>query len=202
MDKTLFLKCKNYAKVNGSKVCVKDLAEVYCADTSIANRVKVLHITHLQKEGSRSVLSVFFIMEQIQKQLSDVTIQSIGENDVIVEWEKKQMFGGIKIFLVSLIAFFGTAFTIMAFHNDIDIRSVFAQVYDITLGYEPEGIGVLEISYCIGLFLGIAIFFNHMGKKMFTSDPTPITVAMYNYEKDVNATIVEDAERRGKEKSE
>lgn len=199
MDRTLFIKCKNHAKVTEAKVCVKDVAEVYCADTTIINRVNTIKVAQLQKQGSRKILSVFLIMEQIQKEGIEVNIQTIGETDVIVEWEKTAAFDVAKILFVSLIAFFGTAFTIMAFHNDISIRSVFSEVYQLTLGYVPEGVGVLEFFYCLGLFFGIAIFFNHMGKKMFTSDPTPITVAMYNYEKDVNATIVEDAERRGKE---
>ena len=129
-------------------------------------------------------------------------MESIGEIDVIVEWEKPLKMEILKIAAVSLIAFFGTAFTIMAFHNDIGIRSVFEEIYHITRGDAPEGVGVLEVCYCLGLFLGITVFFNHIGKKTFTDDPTPVSVAMHNYEKDVNQAIIENAERRGVEESE
>lgn len=122
--------------------------------------------------------------------------------DVIAEWEKKAKWEVLKVGFISLIAFFGTSFTIMAFHNDIGIRDVFAEIYNITRGSTPEGVGILEFSYCVGLFIGISVFFNHIGKKKFTEDPTPVAVAMYNYEKDVNQTIIEDAERRGEEVSE
>lgn len=202
MDKTIFLKCSNHVKVNTNKATVKDVAEVYCADNMLANKVKVVTITHLKKPGSRKVVSVLYIMEQIEKAVPGVTMQSIGEIDVIVEWEKKQKLEYLKVAIVSLIAFFGTAFTIMAFHNDIGIRSVFEEVYHLTKGTAPEGVGVLEFSYCLGLFLGITVFFNHIGKKKFTDDPTPVAVAMHNYEKDVNQAIVENAERRGVEESE
>ena len=60
-----------------------------------------------------------------------------------------------------------------------------------------QGVSVLEISYSIGLALGIILFFNHFGRKKITSDPTPIEVEMYKYETDVNAAIVETAEREG-----
>jgi stage V sporulation protein AA len=90
----------------------------------------------------------------------------------------------------------------MAFHNDIGIRSVFEEVYNLTRGSAPNGIGVLELSYCLGLFLGITVFFNHIGKKNITDDPTPIAVAMHNYERDVNQAIIENAERRGVEECE
>lgn len=202
MDKTIFLKCSKHSKVNMDKAVVKDVAEVYCADTTLANKVKVVKVTGLKKPGSRKVVSVLYIMEQIEKAVPGVTLQSIGETDVIVEWEKKQKLEYLKVAVVSMIAFFGTAFTIMAFHNDIGIRSVFEEIYNITRGTTPEGVGVLEISYCLGLFLGITMFFNHIGKKKFTDDPTPVAVAMHNYEKDVNQAIVENAERRGVEESE
>lgn len=202
MDKTIFIKCDKHSKVNQNKALLKDIAEVYCADQTLANKAKVVTVTHLKKVGSRKVISVLYVMEQIEKALPGITIQSIGETDLIVEWEKKQKLEPVKIVAVSMIAFFGTAFTIMAFHNDIGIRSVFEEVYYITRGTTPEGVGILEISYCLGLFLGISVFFNHFGKKKFTSDPTPVAVAMHNYEKDVNQAIVENAERRGVEESE
>lgn len=202
MDKTIFLKCSSHSKVKQGNVTLKDVAEVYCADTNLANKAKAVAITSLKKEGERKVLSVLYIMEQIEKALPDAVMESIGEIDVIVEWEKPLKMEILKIAAVSLIAFFGTAFTIMAFHNDIGIRSVFEEIYHITRGTAPEGVGVLEVCYCLGLFLGITVFFNHIGKKTFTDDPTPVSVAMHNYEKDVNQAIVENAERRGVEESE
>lgn len=202
MDKTIFLKCSSHSKVKQGNVTLKDVAEVYCADTNLANKAKAVAITSLKKEGERKVLSVLYIMEQIEKALPDAVMESIGEIDVIVEWEKPLKMEILKIAAVSLIAFFGTAFTIMAFHNDIGIRSVFEEIYHITRGDSPEGVGVLEVCYCLGLFLGITVFFNHIGKKTFTDDPTPVSVAMHNYEKDVNQAIVENAERRGVEESE
>ena len=202
MNKTIYVKCKAHAKVNQDKVFLKDVAEVYCADVMLANKAKVVSVTKLKKVGERKVISVLYIMEQMEKMLPGADIESIGEIDIIVEWEKQPKMEVAKIVLVSLIAFFGTAFTIMAFHNDIGIRSVFEEIYNITGGTVPEGVGLLEVSYCLGLFLGITVFFNHLGKKKFTADPTPVAVAMHNYERDVNQAIVENADRRGVEESE
>ena len=199
MNRTVFIKCGQHAKVNQNKVQLKDVAEVYCEDSSLANKAKAASVTKLKKEGSRKVLSVLYVMEQVQKEIPGTVIQSIGETDVIVEWEQKPKMEFVKILIVSMIAFFGTGFTIMAFHNDIGIRSVFEEIYYITRGTAPEGVGVLELSYCLGLFLGITVFFNHFGKKKLTEDPTPVNVAMHNYEKDVNQAIVENAERQGTE---
>lgn len=202
MNRTVFIKCGQHTKVNQNKVELKDVAEVYCEDSDLANRTKTVTVTKLKNAGSRKVLSVLFVMAQVQKEIPEIVIQSIGETDVIVEWEQKPKMEVVKILVVSLIAFFGTGFTIMAFHNDIGIRSVFEEIYYITRGNAPEGVGILELSYCLGLFLGITVFFNHFGKKKLTEDPTPVNVAMHNYEKDVNQAIVENAERQGTEECE
>ncbi len=202
MNKTIYVKCKSHSKVNQNKALLKDVAEVYCTDVNLANKAKVVTVTHLKEVGSRKVLSVLYIMEQIEKALPGVTVESIGEIDIIVEWEKTPKWEVLKIAVVSMLAIFGTGFTIMAFHNDIGIRSVFEEIYNITGGTAPDGIGILEGAYCLGLYLGITVFFNHFGKKKFTADPTPVAVAMHNYEKDVNQAIVENADRRGVEESE
>ena len=202
MSRTIYVKCDSHSKVKQEKVCLKDVAELYCADASILGKAKTVVISRLKKKGDRKVISMLYIMEQIEKAIPDIQIQSIGETDVIVEWEKQEKGEFFKVVMVCFIAFFGTAFTIMAFHNDIGIRSVFKEVYHLTSGKAPEGVGILEFSYCFGLFLGITVFFNHIGKKKFTDDPTPVAVAMHNYERDVNQSIVENAERRGAEESE
>ena len=126
----------------------------------------------------------------------------LGETDVVIEYGscKKQGMGQwLKILLVCLVCFFGTAFTIMAYHNDVGIRDVFGQVYQIVMHEESQGINPLEVSYAVGLAAGILIFFNHVGNLKLTKDPTPIEVSMKNYEKDVNKTLVEVAERNGEE---
>ncbi len=202
MNKTVYLKYSSHSKVNRGKVILKDIAEIYCAEKSLKNKVSNVSVIRLQTEGERKVLSVLYVMEQIEKEMPGITVENIGEIDMIVEWEKPEKGEAAKIIAVSLIAFFGTAFTIMAFHNDIGIRSVFEEIYYITSGTAPEKLGVLEISYCLGLFLGITVFFNHIGKKKLNGDPTPVAVAMHNYEKDVNQAIVENAERRNIEESE
>ena len=46
--------------------------------------------------------------------------------------------------------------------------------------------------------IGILIFYNHIGKKKITDDPTPVQVAMRKYEQDVDMTYIEESSREGK----
>ena len=97
---------------------------------------------------------------------------------------------------MAAVSFFGTGFTIMAFHNDISINKIFSHVYELVMGYPSDGYSILEVSYSIGLAAGIILFFNHIGGRRITKDPTPIEVEMRVYETDVNKALIETAESR------
>ena len=60
--------------------------------------------------------------------------------------------------------------------------------------------GVLELSYSLGIPLGIILFFDHFSKLKMDSDPTPLQVELRLYEKDVNEAIIENAGKEGKKK--
>ena len=106
----------------------------------------------------------------------------------------------LKIAFVAAVSFFGTSFTIMSYHNDIGISAIFEKFYIMVMG-NPGNSAVLEVSYSIGLSLGIIIFFNHIGGRRITKDPTPIEVEMRVYEEQVNKALIETASREGKEET-
>lgn len=64
---------------------------------------------------------------------------------------------------------------------------------------EPQGLNTLEVSYSIGLAAGIIVFFNHVGGRRITKDPTPIEVSIRNYEEDVDKALIAQAGREGRE---
>lgn len=95
----------------------------------------------------------------------------------------------IKCICIGIVIFFGSGFSIMAFHNDIGIVDLFEQIYEQVVGSAPESIGGLEIGYSIGLALGILTFFNHVSLKKRENDPTPLQVEVSKYEQDVEDTV-------------
>ena len=92
------------------------------------------------------------------------------------------------------------AFSIMTFHTDIGVRELFLDVYTRFLPQMTPGFSVLEISYSIGIGLGVVLYFNHFGRRKFTQDPTPLEVEMRVYEDDIDTTIIEQNDRSGKGK--
>lgn len=201
---TVYLKCDRNVEVQSPDVYMADVGNLRCADPVAAAKLKALKVHHFGKEDARRcVVSALKLIELMEDACPGVTVQIVGETDVLVEWVKvdkhKSGIQNLKTALVCLISFFGTAFTIMAYHNDVGINEVFTEVYRMVMDREPQGLNVLEVSYSLGLALGIIVFFNHVGGRRLTKDPTPIEVAMRNYEEDVDKTLIATAGREGKE---
>lgn len=199
----LYLKTEQNAEVMEEHVCVKDIASVYCSDSSICAKVKSLKVYQFhEKERKRQVISVLKVIELIEKECPGVSVENIGENATLIELIDVNRHKGpvqlLKLIFVACISFFGTGFTIMAFHNDISINKIFERVYELVMGYPSDGYSILEVSYSIGMAVGIILFFNHIGGRRLTKDPTPIEVEMRVYETDVNRALIETADREGK----
>ena len=126
----------------------------------------------------RYVISVLKIIACIHEQYPRLEIQNLGETDIIVTYENQKtpplLWHILKVILVSAVIFFGSAFSIMAFNNDVGVTKLFGQIYELIMGKKTDGFSVLEVTYSIGLAIGILIFFNHFGKERFTVDPTPM----------------------------
>ncbi|MCM1261333.1 MAG: stage V sporulation protein AA [Butyrivibrio sp.] len=200
---TLYLKAEQNVELQSEDVYLKDIGKMTCADKHILAKVKTIKM-HRFKEGEskRTVISILKVIEEIEKICPNVSVENLGEPDILIEQinvnKHKGAVQALKIFFVSLVSFFGTAFTIMAFHNDIGINEVFSKVYEMVMGYKSDGYSILELSYSLGLAVGIIVFFNHIGGRRITKDPTPIEVEMRVYETDVNKALIETADREGK----
>ena len=133
-----------------------------------------------------------------------VDVTHIGEPNFILTYEdprqKNTWISWCKTILVGILTFIGTAFSIMTFHTDIGVRELFLDVYTRFLPQMTPGFSVLEISYSIGIGLGVVLYFNHFGRRKFTQDPTPLEVEMRVYEDDIDTTILEQNDRSGKGK--
>lgn len=200
---TLYLKAEQNVELQSEDVYVKDIGKMTCTDEHILAKVKSIKLYHFKEgERKRQVISILKVIEEIEKEFPNVTVENLGETDILVEWIDVNKHKGaalvMKIIFVSAISFFGTAFTIMAFHNDIGINEVFSKVYEMVTGQASDGYGILEIAYSLGLAVGITVFFNHIGGRRITKDPTPIEVEMRVYETDVNKALIETADREGK----
>ncbi len=209
MAGTVYIKLEQKTQLMKPDVTVGDLGTVFCNDVHVQSYVRTIQLYKFSnkqgtpKKPNRVIISVMQIIKMVQEKYPGYTVINLGEPDAIVELVKvkkyKSVFVWIKVLLVCLVCFFGTAFTIMAFHNDVGITAVFSKFYENVTGKVSDGFSVLEVSYTVGLAAGMCIFFNHIGGRRLTKDPTPIEVEMRIYEDEVNRALIATSEREGKE---
>ena len=201
----LYLKIDRNSCVNHPNVLLSDVAKVECENEVLLRKVKQLPIYHFegnsngQSKHTTVSMSILRVIQLIHATCSGVIVVNEGEADFVIEYQKKQETHGvldkIKIVVLCVIVFFGSAFSIMAFNNDVSIPELFDQFYYQVMGVEASGVNALDVSYCVGLTLGIMVFFNHAGNKKITADPTPLQVEMRKYENDLDMTFIENASR-------
>lgn len=184
-----------------SGIAVGNVAEVTGKNRELVEKIRELQVYRFTEDRTRRVISRLMIINCIEKAFPTVAVVPLGAGEVIIEYSSNPRHNKaweiLKVIFVACISFFGTGFTIMAFHNDIGIRDVFEQISSLITGNEEAGMLTIEIAYAVGLAAGIILFFNHIGKRRITHDPTPIEVSMRKYEDDVNNTLAETWDREG-----
>ena len=203
MKKVLYLKVEQSVEVSKRDVTIKDVAKLECIEKSILNRLNSEKLFTMEsKKGSRKAVSVLYLVEKIHEIYPELEVQNLGETDFVVSYhpeKQPKILEILKIFFVSVISFFGSMFAMMTFNEDVSTRESFDKLYTWVMGYEPSGITILEVTYSIGVSVGILVFFNHIGKKYITNEPSPVEVEMAGYEQQVNQTLIKQMSRKGKE---
>lgn len=202
----LYLKLEQNSVINKADVTIRDVGKIFCEDAVIKAKINQMRIYYFgpppkHKKRMAQTFSVLKLIEQIHAEYPNLTIFNLGESDFVVHYVKKEnhiIRQGLKVSLICVALFFGGALTIVTFNKDASVMRVFDIFYQQVTGRVVEGITLLDISYCIGLPLGILLFYNHFGKKKLTDDPTPIQVSMRQYEQDVDNTYIENSSREGK----
>ena len=187
---------------------LQDIASMECTNEAVLRQLKQKKIytfqakdTPKQKKKRMQVFSVLKIIQSIHEDYPELNVENLGESDFIIECNadvvENKMLDIIKTAVLCVVIFFGAAFTIMTFNNDVAVSDVFQQLYSQIIGKQSDGVTEIEICYAIGMPVGIIIFYNHIGKKKITQDPTPIEVEMRKYEQDVDTAFIENASREG-----
>ena len=87
----------------------------------------------------------------------------------------------------------------MAYNNDVGMSDMFLRIYELAYGQQADRPMILEISYSIGLAIGIIVFYGHFGNWKSGKDPTPLEVAMRLYEDDIDTAMIKQSDREESE---
>ena len=198
---TVYVKIDRNVQCPNPLVTLGDIAKLECANPQILPALKNLKIIRFQEKNQLEIFGILKVFQIIHKEYPDYELVNVGETDFVLQYSGEQMphpiWDMVKLVFLCILIFFGAAFTIMAFNNDISIVGVFDQLYQQFLGTKKPDLSVLEIGYSIGLGVGIIVFFNHFGNRKLTRDATPIQVELRKTEKEMDDALIEKSSRKG-----
>ncbi len=188
--------------IDRQQLTIKDISKVYCVSKNIQRKIENLNIFYIpnRKHGNYTI-SIMEIIEVVlkEKELQDVTISWIGEKNVLIEYlpYNKKMNKFLEYLLVAFVGsviFFGSMTALMSFQVETDMTSLVDETCKILLGEDLNTVGFVSIPYALGITTGIIVFFNHIGGKKLTTDPTPIEIEMFSFDKQMAETCNEHLE--------
>ena len=197
MSETLYIQTDKNMQVTSEKVHLQDIAQLSCSNPRVLNRCGILKVVTLPRgKYGRYPVSVIEVIRKIQQAEKDLEVVHVGEPEFLLTYTapeaKSQAAAWLKTIFVCLLTFFGTMFSI---NMDVDVGTLFQKIHTLFTGRTSNGFSVLEISYSLGIGIGVVCFFNHFGKRKLTEDPTPMEVEMRSYEDQVDTTIIEQESR-------
>lgn len=201
MSKTVYLNVSQITEVHHKEIQLKDVADVYCDDSSVMSKCKALRIKTIHSDrNKRYVESTLDVIKKLMEMDPALTVNSVGEVNFIIDYHGPKRpswaWQWLKTIFVCIICFCGASFAIMTFNNDVNVTDVFKEIYQIVMRQESSGFTILEVSYSAGLALGIVVFFNHFAKYKINTDPTPLEVEMRLYEDNISKTLIKNDGRK------
>lgn len=181
-------------------VRLTDISEI-SAPEHILRKVESIIVFRVPEDKKANyVISIIQIIKPILKEFPAATICNEGAESVVLqflpeEWKENKILEIAKVTVVALTLFVGAAVAIMAYHEDVSLIKTFRTLEEMFLGVKRENPNWVSIPYSIGIGMGIIVFYNQFGVRKLTDDPTPIQVEMSKYDADIDACLVDTANR-------
>lgn len=188
-----------------SWVTMKDIADV-AAPPEVKARVDSMKVFCVPDEKHRGkyIITIVQLINEIWKQYPKADVQSVGDPEAVIEYHpevirQQDAWEWLKVAGVCIIIFAGAMVAIMTYNTDVSLGKTFIAINRMFTGEEVDQPFLLSIPYAIGITTGVLVFFNHIGFKKITEDPTPMQVEMKKYELDAENCEIETItdKRRG-----
>lgn len=193
MEKTVFIKLRHRVQVKPeSVVTIGDVAQIIANDCNVTEQLKTVPLYQIQPSDKNIVImDVMKVVRAIVERDSSLDVQTVGPSQTIIEVVyQKQRFSTAYFLIIWLLLFVGSAMAIMNFHEDVSMQEVHQRLYEMITGKKEDKPLLLQISYSLGLGIGMILFFNHVFRKRINEEPSPLEVEMFNYQQSLDQYVI------------
>lgn len=172
-------------------ILIEDIAYI-TGNTSSIQRIRNLPLYQItEKDKNFVVMDGIKLIDRLTEKYPQMTFDLVGNTESIVEIiSRKKKPNMIIILSIWILLCIGSAMAIMNFHYDVNMPEVHKGLYYFLTGEQVDKPLWIQIPYSVGLGLGMILFFNHVFKKRFNEEPSPMEVEMFNYQRDLDNYVI------------
>ncbi|TCP69902.1 stage V sporulation protein AA [Baia soyae] len=192
MASIVYIKLKKKIKAQmEQRILLQDIAEVVADQNQMElQQMPIIQLT--SKYGTYAVIEAIHVLRVVKHAFPHLQIQMLGPVHSIIERSpetrlRKKLF----VFLTWIFLFTGSGLAIMNFHTDVSMKKVHDRIYFLVTGDQVDGSLWLQIPYSIGIGVGMILFFNHVFKRRFNEEPSPMELEMYLYQETIDQYVIE-----------
>ncbi len=200
---TLYIRMRNRVIVKPNQPIVLEQIAQFMISEKWREKLSQLPIIHHDgRHGHLTVIDLIQVIRVIKSHFPELQIEAIGDTQTIIEQKvrrsKPKFFA---IIFVWLLLFVGSGLAVINFHEDVSMEEVHIKLYTLLTGEKTNQPLYIQIPYSIGIGIGMILFFNHLFRKKFNEEPSPLEVEMYLYQQNMDQYILstENEELKGNE---
>ncbi|MBS4194553.1 stage V sporulation protein AA [Lederbergia citri] len=188
MVNTIYVRMRSRVETKEcKKITLSQTAQIIAPDQYFQDLHNLIVYELSKNDNQLVVLDVMRVINIISLHFPDCEVQTIGPSQTIIEVIKKKKLTSWPLFLfVWLLLFTGSGLAILNFHEEVSMQAVHQKLYWIITGKEVTKPLLLQIPYSFGIGMGMILFFNHIFKKRFNEEPSPLEIEMFNYQQDLD----------------
>jgi stage V sporulation protein AA len=189
---TMYIRLRKQVRIRrGNPIRLGDVAQII-VDPDLEAQLNELQLMKPNDtDGNIVLIDIMLIIERVKPLYPLMQIEHYGEPHTLIE-----VFTEVKrpsiVWIVAawFLLFIGSGLAIMNFHEDVSMGEVHSRIYELLTGQKLEHPLLMQIPYSIGIGAGMIVFFNHLFKKKFNEEPSPLEVEMFMYQESVNHYVI------------
>ncbi|MBO9609268.1 MAG: stage V sporulation protein AA [Paenibacillaceae bacterium] len=190
---------KRFRAKAGETIRLRDVAQLLTEPDLLPQLSALPLCTPGKPDGTLLLIDIMTIVAAVRQAVPAIQIEHFGDPHVLVDiWTDERKAHPVLVALVWLLLFIGSGLAIMNFHADVSMLAVHRRIYELLTGKTSEHPLLLQVPYSLGIGLGMALFFNHMFRKRFNDEPSPLEVEMFMYQESIHRYVV--TEEYGKQR--
>lgn len=192
MESIVYIKLKKKVQAKmDQRILLQDIAEIVADQNQ--KELETLPIIQLTSQyGTYAVIEAMQVLRMVKASFPELQIQILGSVHTIIERSAKaRIHKKLLVVLVWIFLFTGSGLAIMNFHTDVSMKKVHDRIYFLVTGERVEGSLLLQIPYSLGIGIGMILFFNHLFKRRFNEEPSPMELEMYLYQDAIDQYVIE-----------